>query len=521
MSKVFGEDSNGNSQAIKTDTSGNLKVNVAAGSSSGTQYTDGDTSATTGTLMLGATSGSVAQSLLVDSNGRLSVDINSGGGGGTQYAVDAAGVNTGTGTLMLGVGVSNQAEYISITPANELKVKDTTTVYGDGDPTAQTGSLIMGSDYSNSFTAEPISVDSSGHLQIDSLTNNITQINSNDISTGSGTLDDGTQRVAIATDDVNLSAIKSAVYVDDADWTATTSSHTLIGGIYQSSEGTITDGDTGPLRLTANGHVKADISGTVTVDGSSATQPISASSLPLPLGAATETTLLTIDSSISATQYADGATSATTGTLMLGATTSNIAQSLLVDSNGRLSVDINSGGGGGTQYAVDDAGANTGTGTLILGVGSSNQAEYLSVTATNELKVKDATGTSSLTSIDGKIREKNNSTSSQSGISVTSGSSVASNSFDTVNFNNVSVIIKDVDSLGTLQFVIEYSWDNSNWTGQSFSSTAMEMFGADGSTSRGYFYNSYSIPTARYVRIEGYNGGVSTFNYDVHFYGVN
>ena len=127
MSKIFGEDSNGNIKAIKTDTAGNLKVNISAGSS---EYTDGASSASTGTLVLGATSGSVAQSLLVDSNGRLSVDINSGGG-------------------------SN-----------------------------------------------------------------------------------------------------ASVYVDDADWSATSSSHTLIGGIFQSSEGSITDGDTGPLRLTQNGHVK-------------------------------------------------------------------------------------------------------------------------------------------------------------------------------------------------------------------------------------------------------------------------
>jgi len=43
------------------------------------------------------------------------------------------------------------------------------------------------------------------------------------------------------------------VYVDDADWTAATSSHSLVGGVYQSTPGAITDGDTGPLRVNANG----------------------------------------------------------------------------------------------------------------------------------------------------------------------------------------------------------------------------------------------------------------------------
>jgi hypothetical protein len=120
MSKVFGEDTNGNSQAIKTDTSGNLKVNIAAGSSSGTQYADGDASATTGTLMLGATSGNQAQSLLVDSNGRLSVDINSGGGGGTQYA-DGDGSAT-TGTLMLGATSGNQAQSLLVDSNGRLSI---------------------------------------------------------------------------------------------------------------------------------------------------------------------------------------------------------------------------------------------------------------------------------------------------------------------------------------------------------------------------------------------------------------
>jgi len=44
-------------------------------------------------------------------------------------------------------------------------------------------------------------------------------------------------------------------YTDDGDWTALTSKHTLIGGIYQSTPGSITDGDTGPLRVDVNGHV--------------------------------------------------------------------------------------------------------------------------------------------------------------------------------------------------------------------------------------------------------------------------
>lgn len=79
-----------------------------------------------------------------------------------------------------------------------------------------------------------------------------------------GTLD-GTTKAAIganglAVNEANSSAIKTAVeliddavYVDDADWTNDTSKHVLVGGLYQSTPQTITDGDVGPLEVDANG----------------------------------------------------------------------------------------------------------------------------------------------------------------------------------------------------------------------------------------------------------------------------
>lgn len=61
----------------------------------------------------------------------------------------------------------------------------------------------------------------------------------------------------------NLQVVAStdAIYADDADWAANNSKHNLIGGVYQSSPGTITDGDTGPLRLTTNGAAHVEIKG--------------------------------------------------------------------------------------------------------------------------------------------------------------------------------------------------------------------------------------------------------------------
>ena len=108
---------------------------------------------------------------------------------------------------------------------------------------------------SSSITSEVTSSVSSANVNISKIGNKV-------VNTEAGNASTGTQRVIIATDDVNLSAIKTAteiidnsVYVDDADWTALTSSHQLIGGVYQSTPGTVTDGDTGPLRCDVNGHL--------------------------------------------------------------------------------------------------------------------------------------------------------------------------------------------------------------------------------------------------------------------------
>lgn len=58
--------------------------------------------------------------------------------------------------------------------------------------------------------------------------------------------------------------IDDAIYVDDADWTDSTSKHLLVGGLYQSTPQTITDGDVGPLEVDATGNLR--VAGTVTAN---------------------------------------------------------------------------------------------------------------------------------------------------------------------------------------------------------------------------------------------------------------
>ena len=53
-----------------------------------------------------------------------------------------------------------------------------------------------------------------------------------------------------------LQLIDDIVYVDDADWIDGTSKHALIGGLYQSTPQSITDGDVGPLQVDSSGNIK-------------------------------------------------------------------------------------------------------------------------------------------------------------------------------------------------------------------------------------------------------------------------
>ena len=61
---------------------------------------------------------------------------------------------------------------------------------------------------------------------------------------------------------VSITTTNESVYADDAGWTDSTSKHTLVGGLYQSIPQSITDGDTGPLQVNANGNLIVDLSAT-------------------------------------------------------------------------------------------------------------------------------------------------------------------------------------------------------------------------------------------------------------------
>lgn len=103
---------------------------------------------------------------------------------------------------------------------------------------------------------EELRVDSDGHLQIDVVSAPSTAV------TNAGTFvvqEDGAALTA-------LQLIDDVVYADDADWTDGSSKHALVGGIYQSTPQSITDGDTGPIQVDANGNVIESNSAAILAD---------------------------------------------------------------------------------------------------------------------------------------------------------------------------------------------------------------------------------------------------------------
>jgi len=68
------------------------------------------------------------------------------------------------------------------------------------------------------------------------------------------TIDSDTGDIKTATE-----LVDDVVFIDDAAWTNDTSKHALIGGIYQSTPQTITDGRTAPISIDANGMARINI----------------------------------------------------------------------------------------------------------------------------------------------------------------------------------------------------------------------------------------------------------------------
>lgn len=247
--------------------------------------------------------------ILVDTDGHLQVDIVGGGGSGGTSATDDAAFTAGSGS----------------------------------------GTPAMGF-----FSADTVDAGDVGVLAMDASRRLLVSIEADNAGIGGGT-----QYTEGATDaSITGTAI---LHEGAADTLQTVSSSNPLPVDASGNAVPVTDNGGS---LTVDGTV--GVSGTVTVDGSGVTQPVSASSLPLPTGASTAANQSTANASLSNIEAAVAAEGAALGSgVLLQGDDGTDRTNVLVDTDGHLQVDVLSGGGSGTEYTEGAADASI-TGTAIL-----------------------------------------------------------------------------------------------------------------------------------------------------------
>jgi len=353
---------------MRGDSTDGVLVNLGTNNDiTGTVTANAGTNLNTSALALDATLGSVQTAVeLIDDT------VHSGDAALSKYMVlGAVYDDVATATV-----TENQAQSLRMTSGRALHVshQGTVTVTDDGSFTlaANSGVDIGDVTLNNGFASVTGSGTEAGALRV-TIASDSTGVITVDNAGTFATQVDGAALTA-------LQLVDDIVFVDDADWTALTSKHALVGGVYQASPGSITDGDTGPLRLTVNGAVHASVQNTVTV-----------SATALDIRSLTNTDVVTAE--LSATDNAvlddiaartsdptvftdDAAYTVATdkGTVAMGVNTTDTvdagdAGALSIDANRHLQVDIAAdsvGIGGGTQYTEDDAAAANPVGNAVM-----------------------------------------------------------------------------------------------------------------------------------------------------------
>jgi hypothetical protein len=187
--------------------------------------------------------------LRINSSRHLLVDVATVSAAGSVDDTDTLTPATTEGTPMMGAATpgdsvdSGDLGILAMDVDRALHVSDGgNTLTVDGTVTADLGATdnAVLDDIANG-----IPLDANSGVDIGDV-----DVTSSALPTGASTLaEQQTQTTA-------LQLIADAVYVDDADWTDSTSKHALVGGLYQSSPQSITDGDVGPLSLTSNGALR-------------------------------------------------------------------------------------------------------------------------------------------------------------------------------------------------------------------------------------------------------------------------
>jgi len=139
-------------------------------------------------------------------------------------------------------GGNNHADFtvqtIHSINANKLPTSKVTTAIGDSTDVDNVRAVLVGENPAAGGSYVNVKVDANGQLQADIAADSV------GLST----------EATLASVQTAVELIDDAVYIDDADWTATTSKHVLTGGVYVSGGRTVTDGDTAPAAIDVNGH---------------------------------------------------------------------------------------------------------------------------------------------------------------------------------------------------------------------------------------------------------------------------
>jgi hypothetical protein len=173
----------GQALPLQIDANGNILVNIAAGSSSGTQYVDGTTQATpTGTVALGKNPSNVLHSLALDASGNLNVNIAAGSSSGVQFADNAASGATPTGTLSMGWdSVNSKIRALKVDASQDLFV-----AFSSAQAVTLTSTTITGT----------VAVTQSTSPWVE----NVSQFAGNPVLTGTGLSGVGVPRVTVSSD---------------------------------------------------------------------------------------------------------------------------------------------------------------------------------------------------------------------------------------------------------------------------------------------------------------------------------
>jgi hypothetical protein len=302
--------------------------------------------------------------------------------------------------------------------------------------------------------------------------------------------------------EISSGGANDSIYVDDADWTDSTSKHTLVGGLYQSSPQSITDGDTGPLQVNANGNLIVDLSATDNAVLDAMVVDLAALET---LQTSTNTKLDTLETTLTAIETDQAAIE----TLLTAANVDHAANEVLL---GTIDADTND-----IKTAVqiidnavhiDDAAFTLGThsGMMMMGFAgaqsvNSNDAAALACTTAGALHVNILAQTADLTIADG-------------GNSITVDGTVTANlsAIDNAVLDTIDAVLDTIKTdTGTIDAdtdAIKTATESSNThLGNMFYDTALAVTPSDGSDLTGEPFFAVYVGTGGDLKVDMADGG--------------